>query len=84
MCRHESRDQAGGHPEGDFGMVVIETGVPDQHQGVEAHVTLTPAPGLSLDVNMAYVDATQRETIFAPGTTILAPSEASHSPVAGS
>jgi outer membrane receptor protein involved in Fe transport len=32
-------------------------------QGLEAQITLTPVTGLTLDANVAYIDATQRETI---------------------
>ncbi|MDT9598833.1 TonB-dependent receptor [Sphingosinicella rhizophila] len=38
-------------------------------QGIEAQVTFTPVAGLTLDANLAYIDATQRETIYVFGTT---------------
>ncbi|ALJ14760.1 TonB-dependent receptor [Sphingopyxis macrogoltabida] len=38
-------------------------------RGLEAQITLFPVTGLTLDANLGYNDATQRETIFAPGTT---------------
>lgn len=38
-------------------------------RGFEAQVTVFPVTGLTLDANIGYVDGTQRETIFVPGTT---------------
>ncbi|WP_447761536.1 TonB-dependent receptor [Sphingopyxis panaciterrae] len=38
-------------------------------RGLEAQVTVFPVTGLTLDANIGYIDATQRETIFVPGTT---------------
>jgi iron complex outermembrane receptor protein len=37
-------------------------------QGVEANITVTPADGLTLNAAVAYVDATQDETLYVPGT----------------
>lgn len=38
-------------------------------RGLEAQITVFPVTGLTLDANIGYNDGTQRETIFAPGTT---------------
>jgi outer membrane receptor protein involved in Fe transport len=41
-------------------------------RGFEAQVTITPTQGLSFDLAVGYVDATQRETIFPlPGPTVV-------------
>lgn len=38
-------------------------------RGLEAQITVFPVTGLTLDANIGYVDGTQRQTIFVPGTT---------------
>jgi iron complex outermembrane receptor protein len=38
-------------------------------RGLEAQITVFPVTGLTLDANIGYIDGTQRETIFVPGTT---------------
>lgn len=38
-------------------------------RGLEAQITVFPVTGMTLDANMSYIDGTQRQTIFVPGTT---------------